>query len=281
MASPTGRTWVWASSGSWWRTGKPGVLQSMGSQRVRHDWVTEQPQQNSVIPLGTSLVLNMAFEALHGLALIKFLAIPQWVHPQTSAIINLITLTTWVHLYMLFSVPESPFSLSSSGYLELTLQEWAATSKSSRLPASPTGPGYMRKREHPEIPWTEEPGGLRSMGSQRVGQDWACTQAHTRKERTAVSLLSPEFSADLPSLHLSVFLWFLNIYDLKILAMLSKRNREEYISILFQNRNHSINICQVEAKTWIQPKCPLTKEWIKKMWYMYTMECYSAIRKVK
>ena len=35
-------TWVWASSGRWWRTGKPGMLQSMGSQRVRHDWVTEQ-----------------------------------------------------------------------------------------------------------------------------------------------------------------------------------------------------------------------------------------------
>ena len=30
------------SSGKWWRTGKPGVLQSMGLQRVRHDWVTEQ-----------------------------------------------------------------------------------------------------------------------------------------------------------------------------------------------------------------------------------------------
>ena len=35
-------TWVWASSRSWWRTGKPGVLQSMGSQRVRHDWATER-----------------------------------------------------------------------------------------------------------------------------------------------------------------------------------------------------------------------------------------------
>ena len=34
-------TWVWASSGSWWWTGKPGVLQSMVSQRVGHDWVTE------------------------------------------------------------------------------------------------------------------------------------------------------------------------------------------------------------------------------------------------
>ena len=41
MASLTGWTWVWASSGSWWWTGKPGVLQSMGLQRVGHDWVTE------------------------------------------------------------------------------------------------------------------------------------------------------------------------------------------------------------------------------------------------
>ena len=32
----------WASSGTWWRTGKPGVLQSMGSQRRRHDWAIEQ-----------------------------------------------------------------------------------------------------------------------------------------------------------------------------------------------------------------------------------------------
>ena len=41
MASLTQRTWVWASSGSWWWTGKLGVLQSMGSQRVGYDWVTE------------------------------------------------------------------------------------------------------------------------------------------------------------------------------------------------------------------------------------------------
>ena len=41
MASPSQWTWVWASSRSWWWTGKPGVLQSMGSQRFGHDWVTE------------------------------------------------------------------------------------------------------------------------------------------------------------------------------------------------------------------------------------------------
>ena len=41
MASPTWWTWVWVSSGNWWWTGKPGVLQSMGSQRFGHDWATE------------------------------------------------------------------------------------------------------------------------------------------------------------------------------------------------------------------------------------------------
>ena len=41
MTSLTQWTWVWASSRSWWRTGKPGVLQSVGSQRVGHDWATK------------------------------------------------------------------------------------------------------------------------------------------------------------------------------------------------------------------------------------------------
>ena len=40
MASLT-RTWVWVDSGSWWWTGRPGVLRFKGSQRVGYDWVTE------------------------------------------------------------------------------------------------------------------------------------------------------------------------------------------------------------------------------------------------
>ena len=41
MALPTQWTWVWVNSGSWWRSERPGVLQSTGSQRVGHDWATE------------------------------------------------------------------------------------------------------------------------------------------------------------------------------------------------------------------------------------------------
>ena len=52
MASPTWWTWVWASSRSWWWTGKPGVLQSTGLQRVVHDWETELNWYMIQIPPG-------------------------------------------------------------------------------------------------------------------------------------------------------------------------------------------------------------------------------------
>ena len=41
MASPTQWTWVWVDSGSWWWTGRPGMLRFMGSQRVGHNWATK------------------------------------------------------------------------------------------------------------------------------------------------------------------------------------------------------------------------------------------------
>ena len=41
MASPTQWTWVWVNSGSWWWTGRPGMLRFMGLRKVRHDWATK------------------------------------------------------------------------------------------------------------------------------------------------------------------------------------------------------------------------------------------------
>ena len=46
MASPTQRTWTWENFGRWWRTVSTGVLQSMGSQRVGHNWATKQQKQD-------------------------------------------------------------------------------------------------------------------------------------------------------------------------------------------------------------------------------------------
>ena len=46
MTSLTRWTWVWVNSRSWWWTGRPGVLQFMGLQRVGHEWVTELTELN-------------------------------------------------------------------------------------------------------------------------------------------------------------------------------------------------------------------------------------------
>ena len=59
MASLTWWIWVWVNSGSWWWTGRPGMLWFMGSQRVKHDWVTELNPSSGIISAGsqrTSLV---------------------------------------------------------------------------------------------------------------------------------------------------------------------------------------------------------------------------------
>jgi len=50
MASLTHKTWALANSGRWWSTGKPGVLQFVGLQRVGHDWASEQ--QKIITPSG-------------------------------------------------------------------------------------------------------------------------------------------------------------------------------------------------------------------------------------
>ena len=56
MASLTWWTWLSANSGSWWWTGKPGMLQSKGSQRIEHDWMTElNPHSMCVHQPGCSL----------------------------------------------------------------------------------------------------------------------------------------------------------------------------------------------------------------------------------
>ena len=59
MTSSTQWTWVWANFGRWWRTGKPTMLQSMVSQRVRHDWVTEQ--QKLLLNLSLRWLLKFIF----------------------------------------------------------------------------------------------------------------------------------------------------------------------------------------------------------------------------
>ena len=88
-ASPTRWTWIWASSRSWWWTGMSGVLQSMGSQRIRHDWATELTDLttipwNCVCVLSHSVVSDSAtpWTIVHQAPLstrILQARIPEWV----------------------------------------------------------------------------------------------------------------------------------------------------------------------------------------------------------
>ena len=59
MVSLTRWTWVWASSGSWWWTGRPGMLQSMGWQRLGHDWATELTEWEAGCYRSSSLDLSL------------------------------------------------------------------------------------------------------------------------------------------------------------------------------------------------------------------------------
>ena len=65
MASPTQWTWIWASSGRCWRTGKPGVLWPMGLQGVGHDWVTQQLDMFKINPYITRHTCPSWFPNLH------------------------------------------------------------------------------------------------------------------------------------------------------------------------------------------------------------------------
>ena len=66
MASLALWTWIWATSGSWWWTGKPGVLQSMGLQRVGHDWVTELNWNSSLYSQVSKIIWeDYSFELLY------------------------------------------------------------------------------------------------------------------------------------------------------------------------------------------------------------------------
>ena len=61
MASPTRWTWVWVNSGGWWWTGRPGMLQFMGLQRVGHEWATELNWTEEVYSLG-GLMLKLKLQ---------------------------------------------------------------------------------------------------------------------------------------------------------------------------------------------------------------------------
>ena len=81
--------WVWVNSGSWWLTGRPGVLRFMGLQRVRHDWVTELKWTDGPNIPGSYAILLFTSSDLASV---------------TSHIHNWVLFLLWLHLFVLSGV---------------------------------------------------------------------------------------------------------------------------------------------------------------------------------
>ena len=94
MTSPIQLTWVWVDSGSWWWTGRPGVLQLIGLQRVGHDWVTELNSENFSLSgykrdpcqKGRTLVLLKCQSPLHFPLINFFFYLTAWLALFYSAL---------------------------------------------------------------------------------------------------------------------------------------------------------------------------------------------------
>ena len=70
MTSPIRWTWVWASSGSWWWTGKRCVLQSMGSQRIGYNWATELNWRQTQCLKKSFCILHCFWKLLYSLIIL-------------------------------------------------------------------------------------------------------------------------------------------------------------------------------------------------------------------
>ena len=84
-ASPTQRTWVWVNSRSWWYTGRPGMLQSMESQGVRHNWATELTDWlKSFFRIPQETYMNVKPSVVYSNLNVEICSRPFWFKPTPS-----------------------------------------------------------------------------------------------------------------------------------------------------------------------------------------------------
>ena len=147
---PTWWTWVWVNSGSRWWTGKPGMLQSLGSQRVRHDWETELNWRSGQVSW-----------LLWYLAGVTDFESDRMKKDQKLSEIHKILEIVISHIYKVLHTFWWRLSLVSTSYKQHL--HWV-----SQYTMAPHSSTFAWK-----ISWAEEPGRLQSLGSLRVGHDWA------------------------------------------------------------------------------------------------------------
>ena len=117
MASPTQWTWVWVNSRSWWWTRKPVVLQSMGSQRDGHDWVTELMDLGVIKPtdvIGTRNWYISPPYPLFSLILFKFVLTGFFNHHQISLLFYFFGYPEWLAGSYFLNLGLKPRSQSKS-----------------------------------------------------------------------------------------------------------------------------------------------------------------------
>ena len=97
MESSTQWTWVWASSGSWWWTGKPSVLQSMESERGKHNWATELNLSSNKLPILFSIFFSLIF-------LVPYLLLPQSYWPISFLSASVFVIKYFLYIFCFFDL---------------------------------------------------------------------------------------------------------------------------------------------------------------------------------
>ena len=186
MASPTQWTRVWVNSRSWWWTGRPGMLQFMGSQRIGHDWASELNCEEKVMfwVLNKISVIEKSFNLIFlTLCLEKLGVFNNYVHiffkwnasdcfRKTRHVLTEKAMAPHSGTFA-WKLPwaEEPGGLQSMGSLSRTgLSDFTFTFHFHALEKEmATHSSVLTWR----IPGTGEPGGLPSTGSHRVGHNWS------------------------------------------------------------------------------------------------------------
>ena len=131
MASTTQWTWVWVDSRNWWLTGRPSVLQFMGSQRVRHHWATEmnwtelthyfimQKKRDCMtayvlrsqlcLTLSNSMDYSLPGSSVHGILPLWIL---MWVAISSSS--GSFWVRDWTHIFISNATWETPMTIYSN-----------------------------------------------------------------------------------------------------------------------------------------------------------------------
>ena len=103
MASPTQWTWVLLDSRSWWWTGRPGMLRSMGSQRVGHNWVTELNRMTDYIPQTVHLYPYFIYFATGSLYLLISFSYFSPLATHLPSGNHLLVLYLWLSFHFVYS----------------------------------------------------------------------------------------------------------------------------------------------------------------------------------